>query len=380
MIDRWRKQAADYLEPTWRGWHRALISGLGPMAAVLACGAVVFGIPTWLGWTGRVTTVEVIQLILAGTAATWLTSRRNGIKSVEEAGVCLAALDRLRDRVSAASTQSGKPGTGRIESSADGWIRLRDLRFGYPGGPAVLDGIDLKIAPGEVVAFVGVNGAGKTTLAKVLCGLYPPQDGTLSWPTTDGAPQRVGVIFQDFIRYPLTLAENVRLGADDHEDPAGILDAIRMAGADDLLERLPAGIDTVLSKVQPGGVDLSGGQWQKVALARAIFAVRHGRSILIMDEPTAHLDADLEAEFHDRVVRTLADTTMIMISHRLSTVRAADRIVLIDGGRIVEQGDHVSLMASDGHYARLFRLQASRFAEHAAVSSAAVADHDEVDG
>lgn len=176
-------------------------------------------------------------------------------------------------------------------------------------------------------------------------------------------PADVAVLFQDFVRYPLPLAENVTLSAPGTHDLPGVSRALELAGAANLVVRLPAGLQTPLSALFDGGVDLSGGQWQKVALARAIYGVHHGRRLLIMDEPTAHLDAGQEAEFYNRVVRTLAGTTIVLVSHRLSTVRSADRIVLLDARRIREEGNHAELLALDGEYARMIRLQASRFAQ-----------------
>jgi ATP-binding cassette subfamily B protein len=216
------------------------------------------------------------------------------------------------------------------------------------------------------VAIVGRNGAGKTTLVKLLAGLHRPRAGSIRFPVPETEwRQHVAVLFADYVRFPLSLRDNVLLGAPDHADEAGMRRALALAGADDLVGGLPRGVDTILSKEFEGGVDLSGGQWQKVALARAIYAAQHGRRLLIMDEPTAHLDAALETDFYDRVVRTLSGVTIVMISHRLSTVRSADRIVLMDAGRIVEQGTHADLMAARASYAEMFTLQASRFARDA---------------
>jgi ATP-binding cassette subfamily B protein len=265
--------------------------------------------------------------------------------------VVLSALERIRSRLDTAAPLGGQVG---VDEALD----LVEVGFAYADGPLVLDELDLRIAPGEVVAVVGPNGAGKTTLMKLLAGLVAPTAGRAAVLPRSA----VAVLFQDFVRYPLPLRENVALSAPGPDDRAGVVRALELAGADDLVTSLPAGLDTPLSAAFEGGVDLSGGQWQKVALARVIYGVQHGRRLLIMDEPTAHLDAGQEAEFYDRVVKTLAGTTIVLVSHRLSTVRAADRIVLLDGGRIAEQGSHAELMRLDGTYARMFRLQASRFA------------------
>jgi ATP-binding cassette subfamily B protein len=218
---------------------------------------------------------------------------------------------------------------------------------------------------------VGENGAGKTTLVKLICRLYEPTGGRI---TVDGADlaelapaewhRRVAAIFQDFARYQLSARDNVSMGA-----PwlAGDMDklraAARRAGALDLIEALPRGWDTVLSRAYEGGVDLSGGQWQRIALARAMFAVEGGARVLILDEPTASLDVRAEAELYDRFLEITEGLTTVLISHRFSTVRRADRIVVLEGGRLVESGSHGELMEEGGRYAAMFRVQAERFVE-----------------
>jgi ABC-type multidrug transport system fused ATPase/permease subunit len=240
-------------------------------------------------------------------------------------------------------------------------IRLRGVRFAYPGGAPVLDGLDLDIPAGSSLAIVGQNGAGKTTLAKLLCRLYDPQAGAIE---VDGIDlreldldrwrSRLAAVFQDFIRFELPLRDNVApTGAED----ATVLAALAEAGA----ERL-APLDTVLARGYAGGIDLSGGQWQRVALARALCAVRLGAGVVLLDEPTAQLDVRGEAEIFDRILAATRHCTTILISHRFSTVRHADRICVLEGGRVVELGSHAELMALGGRYRTMFDLQASRFA------------------
>jgi ATP-binding cassette subfamily B protein len=282
----------------------------------------------------------------------------------------LQALRRLEGRVEPlAAAVSGDANT----ASEPALIEIEDLSFGDPKSPqAVLDGLSLTIRPHEVLALVGRNGIGKTTLIKLLCGLYPPDSGTIRVDGAELLPQhaarwqrQVAVVFQNFIRYPLTAAENIALGAPEHRaDADGIRRAAERAGLGELIDGLPAGLETVLSRERRGGTDLSGGQWQKLAIARALFAVGHGRTLLILDEPTAHLDVRAEAEFYRQVVAEVA----VLISHRLSTVRSADRIVLLDGTGPAEEGNHRSLMAAGGAYARMFALQAARFAEESEVA------------
>jgi ATP-binding cassette, subfamily B, bacterial len=239
-------------------------------------------------------------------------------------------------------------------------IRFRGVGFAYPGGQAVLDGFDLRIPAGSSLAIVGRNGAGKTTLAKLLCRLYDPQAGAVEVDGVDlreldleGWRARVTAVFQDFIRFELPLRDNVApAGADDDSVRA----ALAAAGVDGL-----AGLDTVLARGYVGGTELSGGQWQRVALARALCAVRLGAGVVLLDEPTAQLDVRGEAEIFDRILAATRHCTTILISHRFSTVRHADRICVLEGGRVVELGSHDQLMALGGRYRTMFDLQASRF-------------------
>jgi ABC-type transport system involved in cytochrome bd biosynthesis fused ATPase/permease subunit len=241
-------------------------------------------------------------------------------------------------------------------------IRFQHVGFSYPTtGVQVLDGFDLTIPAGTSLAIVGPNGAGKTTLAKLLCRLYDPQDGAV---LVDGVDvreldlaswrSRVTAVFQDFVRYELSLRENVApLGAPDDV----IRDALHLARAGDLAE-----LDVVLSKLYDGGTDLSGGQWQRVALARAVAAVKLGAGVVILDEPTAQLDVRGEAEIFDRLLEATRGQTVVLISHRFSTVRHADRICVLEHGRVVELGSHDELMdVPEGRYRTMFELQASRF-------------------
>jgi ATP-binding cassette, subfamily B, bacterial len=247
-------------------------------------------------------------------------------------------------------------------------IRLRDVTFAYPAGEStpgssaapVLERLDLTIPAGSSLAIVGQNGAGKTTIAKLLCRLYDPQQGTIE---IDGADirefdlaswrSRVAAVFQDFIRLELPLRDNVApAGAPD----GVILAALESAGAANL-----ASLDTVLARGYTDGTDLSGGQWQRIALARALASVKLGSGVVLLDEPTAQLDVRGEAEIFDRLLAATRHCTTILISHRFSTVRHADRICVLEHGHVIELGTHDELMALGGRYRTMFDLQAQRF-------------------
>lgn len=287
--------------------------------------------------------------------------------------------------ITLAMTLAGLPDVDRLESELVGEplagtrdaaslprrsVRLEAIRFRYPTGSVdVLAGVDLELVAGTSTAIVGVNGAGKSTLVSLLSRLRDPTDGRIA---VDGVDVReldpirwqraVAIMPQEPAHYPVSAYDNVVFGALEHrDDEAGVEECARLSGFADVVPRLPEGWATVLSRELPGGVDLSGGQWQRLALTRALFATRHGARLLVLDEPTAALDVRGEAQFYDRFLDITSELTTVIISHRFATVRRADTICVLDDGRITERGTHDELVALDGTYARMYHVQAARF-------------------
>ena len=255
-----------------------------------------------------------------------------------------------------------------LTATGSPFIEFRNVTFRYPGSMrSVLDDVSLSISKGDRVAIVGENGAGKTTLIKLLARLYDPSAGEILLEGINVKDHdlmelqaRISVLFQDFVRYDLSLRDNVGFGNPlQLGDTGGILRAIDLAGANGIVEKLPFGLETMLGKTFEDGVELSGGEWQKIGISRAF--MREKADLIVLDEPTAAMDAVAEHELYKRVMVLTSGKTSIVISHRFSTVRKAEMIMVLKQGKLIETGSHDELISRGGHYAYMFELQASRY-------------------
>jgi ATP-binding cassette subfamily B protein len=330
---------------------------LWSMLLVTGANVLVFWLLASAASTGRISLGEAVVYVQSAVGVSMIAF--GGFSwALDGAAAPVAAVMRLEPAMRPAGEL--RSGNRRADAKPAREIRLRDVSFGYPGGTPVLEHFDLTIPAGSSLAIVGQNGAGKTTIAKLLCRLYDPQSGAIEIDGVDlrefdlaSWRSRVAAVFQDFIRLELPLRDNVA--------PAGAPDDVVRAALESAGATKLASLETILARGYDGGTDLSGGQWQRVALARALSAVRMGAGVVLLDEPTAQLDVRGEAEIFDRLLTATRHCTTILISHRFSTVRHADRICVLEHGRVIEHGTHDELMALAGRYRTMFELQAQRF-------------------
>lgn len=386
----------------WENRQKGLRNlGLAALVGLLTT-AVLFGVVAAEAWQGRLSITMLVTLAQAIPSMSGFGVLGDPQSALARNTAVAVELTRVRRQLGLAAVLGGSPSEregelGKIDVSLPGqgpvaivakgvsageWrevsrgarVDLTTVTFTYPSlKTPTLEELSLTVLPGETLGIVGLNGVGKSTLIKLLCGLYRPNAGEvvidgLDPGTEVAGRRRIAIVFQDFVHYPLSLRENVALGVAGGTADQTLLDAaLRAAGGERLLAGLARGLDTAISSEYRGGVDLSGGQWQVVALARALAGLRSGAGLLVLDEPTAALDVRTEADLFNRVLDARRGVTTILASHRLSSVRCSDRIVVIGrppgrlGASVIEEGSHQQLLDANGVYARLFRLQAARF-------------------
>ena len=355
-------------------WNHATTTVLPRQWRTFLISATATGVPLVL--MARAALERHLSVTDLSTAVTALGAlAQYGLIGYEETSIAgaLAALPRLAvmDAIPAPVAHSPRARQAfSVPRPGDVSVCFEDVWFSYPGtGQPVLQGLNLSIAQGEHVAIVGNNGVGKTTLLKLLAGFYNPSRGVIRIDGVDAKQldpeerlRNLAIILQDFTRFELSAYENVAPGA---RYLSGEFDDVRaaaaIAGATELVENLQSAWETILSRAYKGGADLSGGQWQRIALARAFYAARRGAHILVLDEPTANLDIQAETSTFDRLLAGAEGLTVVLVSHRFSTVRRAERIVVLAEGRVIEEGSHEALLALGRRYASLYHVQADKF-------------------
>jgi ATP-binding cassette, subfamily B, bacterial len=367
VAEQHRQEWLEGTQPSWRELRKLTRTTWIAGAAVLVAYSVVAGTLGWAADHHEIslrTLATMLPMLPASMSAGSLSYADMSLERLLASVPDLDGLTADLGQASGVGTDGGQSAAGLPRET----VRLEGLSFAYPGDAPVLRELDLELPLGHSLGLVGVNGAGKTTLVTLLARMREPTDGRI---VVDGVSldalsprewqRQVAVVYQDFARLPLSAAENVGMFGEPAADPELLEQAAERAGAGEIIRGLPFGWGTVLSPHYAGGVDLSGGQWQRIALARALYAVGAGARVLVLDEPTAHLDVRGEAAFYDRFLELTAGVTSIVISHRFASVRRANRIAVLDGGQITELGTHSELVAADGTYAHMFRLQAERF-------------------
>ncbi len=378
------------MQPVWR---ERLVGIPVQGAATLGLQSAGFVVSAAIGLSAAHASLDLKSLALylgAASGVLALNDWGTDALAIAYGGATVPAVLQLEQRISRVERRETFAGIALPESMPEAGIRFEGVVFRYPGkDEPTLAGLDLFIPAGRSLAIVGANGAGKTTLVKLLARLYDPTDGRITVDNVDLRDidasrwqRNVSAVFQDFIQFPLTARDNIVFGAVERAgDERALVEAAKRAGVLEIIEGLPRRWDTMLSRQYEGGMDISVGQWQRLALARALFAVGSrnvapvrtgslhatlavtGARILIMDEPTANLDVRAEAAMYDKFLDITQGLTTVVISHRFSTVRRADRIVVLADGHVLEEGTHEELMVRGGRYAEMFIVQASRFTD-----------------
>ncbi|MFE6186515.1 ABC transporter ATP-binding protein [Streptomyces sp. NPDC056465] len=334
------------------------LAGAAAMLVYAALAALVVSGRVPLAAAGTaVVAVQASRMMLAGLVSGMHTTYKTGLYLGDWADFVADGERRTRK----------KEFSGTLPAEVD-VIRAKDVTFHYPGHTVpALDRVSVTVRRGETLAIVGANGSGKSTLAKLLAGLYEPTRGVIEWGGVDLAdvdPEtvwaRLAMLPQDIARWPVPARENITLGQGDGDDQA-VMAAAELAGAAEVIEGLADGLDTNLAPSQWGGRDLSGGQWQRLAGARAFY--RADAPVLICDEPTSALDPRAEEAMYERIRTLGVGRTVILITHRLGSTRGADRIVVLDRGRLIEEGTHESLLDLGGEYAAMWRTQAQTYGD-----------------
>lgn len=366
-LARFRAAAIDKFSPVWEGRRAASAWSWASFGAAVIGAFTIFLV---LALEPDLTAIGASQIIAAGLTVLRLSEPTGASLTIEHGRRVMASIEAVR-AASAAARHTTRRGVATAKPPR---IEMDALHFRYPHDDRpVLNGVHLDIRAGSTVAIVGANGAGKSTLVKLLARLYEPTSGTIrvqGMALADLDPDQwrrhLAVMLQGFIRYDLTLRQNIEMGAPERRSDDAFFGRVRHSlGIDDLVDELPNGWDTPLGTARVDGVGLSGGQWQRVALARAAFAVHAGRDVVVLDEPTAHLDAKTEEKVLAQLAGLSTSATRIIVSHRLATVRDADQILVMSGGAVIERGTHTELIAREGTYALMFAAQAERYRQHA---------------
>ena len=387
IAERYRATAVRALLPLWRERRRVSITVflyLSMVSLVSVGGTLALMVRD--AAAGGMTLTQLLIALQAVVAAVLLGELYHEADVATQFGMGAArAIDTFDQQVT--EHMAGRRTDERLieaPTRLQSGIHFQNVTFRYSAqGQPVLDELNLTLQANKCTAIVGLNGAGKTTLVKLLASLYEPTDGTILVDESDlrdfdidSWRRKLAVVFQNFNQYQLTAADNIALGNPEVAvTDTALHAAASRAGIDDVLAGLPNGLKTPLARQVPGGTDLSGGQWQRVAIARALYAVDAGAHVLVLDEPTAALDVRAEADFFRQFAQVTDGLTTLLISHRFSSVRHADNIVVLSDGRVLEEGSHEDLLAVNGRYAELFRKQAMHYAEQGQSPKVARASH-----